>query len=464
MTMSDVEAKFDLIVLGGGPGGYPLAARMARAGWKTALVERPLELGGTCLNWGCIPTKAYLASAKGLSFLRKAEDFGLTLANPGFQWDKVVSRKDRIVSGLRQGVHRVLTQAGVKLYEGTGTLQQDHRVLVQSSDGTGTTLCAEKICLATGSRPARPGWIPPNQDIFWTSDDALKATSLPETLLVVGGGVIGLELGQVFSDFGVRVTVVEYLPTILPGLDTAVVKRLLPVFRKSGMTIQTGTKVESLVEKDGKAEAVIAGAIQIFDRVLVAVGRSLNRTAFSHLAQPPEEKNGFLRISDHFETSIPGVFAIGDAIPGPMLAHKATYDAWVLGEQWLGKRVLSSYEVLPSCVYTHPEIAWVGLSEDQARERGLAVRVGRSMFSANGKAQTAGEPEGQVKTHFDDQGNLVGAVVWGPEASNLIMEPTLMMARQIPAQAFLSVIHPHPTLSEAYLEAVADGCGSAIHG
>lgn len=462
--MTQESQKFDLIVIGGGPGGYPLAAKMARAGWSTALVERPRELGGTCLNRGCIPTKALLASAKGLAFLRRAEEYGLSASGTGFDWSRVLARKDGIVTSLQQGIQRFLGQAGVKIFSGSASLQDDRKVIVTDSDGGLTTLEAGKICLATGSVPVRPAWVPDNKDLFWTSDEALNVTSLPESLLVVGGGIIGIELGQVFADFGVKVTVVEFLPTILPGLDSAVAKRLLPVFRKGGMTIFTGTKVESLQERDGRVEASFAGNSHTFERVLTAIGRRLNRTVQTQLTTKLEEQNGFLRVSERFETSMSNVFAVGDAVPGPMLAHKASYDAWVLGEQWLGKNVTPCYEVMPACVFTHPEVAWVGLSEDQARQSGEAIKLGRSLFSANGKAQAAGESEGQLKTVFDRHDKLIGAVIWGPDASNLIMEPALMMARQISGTELLSVIHPHPTLSESFVEAVADGCATVVHG
>lgn len=452
---------FDLIILGGGPGGYPLAARMARKGWKVAIVDNDSEFGGTCLNWGCIPTKALLASSRTYHLLKSAADFGLSCENPGFDWSKVLDRKNKITAQLRQGIIKMLEKSGVTLFKGLGKLYKDRVVKIT---GYEEAIQGNKICLAVGSVPAAPAVFPANRSIFWTSNEALNTAEVPQSLLVVGGGVIGIELGQVFAEFGCKVFVVEMMPQILPGLDNATAKRLLPVFKKSGMEIMTGKKVDSLTEKNGRALAVIDGTEREFDRVLIAVGRRVNMSFMHETDVQIETERGLLKTGDDYQTSEPGVFAIGDAIKGPMLAHKASYDAMILAAQWQGEKVAADYSLVPSCVYTHPEIAWVGQSEDALKEKGVEYKTGRSLFSANGKALTAGEGDGQIKTLIGNDGKLLGAVIWGPEASNIINEATMMAQFSIDNHAFGRMIHPHPTLSEAFMEAVENASGEGVHG
>jgi dihydrolipoamide dehydrogenase len=452
---------FDLIIIGAGPGGYPLALRGAKKGWKVALIEAD-EVGGTCLNWGCIPTKALLASAHGLHLLRQAEHLGLTAVGIGFDWERIQARKGLVVGQLRQGIQKRLQQAGVTLIKGTGRLHPGRRITVEEPEMR--ELTAERVCLAIGSTASVPGFIPQDRSLVWTNNEALETKGVPETLLVVGGGVIGLELGQVFAEFGSKVTIVEMMPQILPGLDTATAKRLTAVFKKAGLEILTGTKVESLTLEEGRVAAVIGGQKRTFAKALAAIGRRPNLSALSGTGVQLNMQGNFLAVNEKFETSEPGVFAIGDAIPGPMLAHKATHDAMTLADQWDGKAVTADYRAVPSCVYTYPEIAWVGMSEEEVKQAGKAYKAGRSLFSANGKALAAGEGEGQIKTLVGDDGKLFGTVIWGPDASNLIMEATVATSLNLEAHALSRVIHPHPTLAEAFLEAVENGLGTGIHG
>lgn len=453
--------KFDLIIIGGGPGGYPLAVRCARKGLKVAVVDKSTEFGGTCLNWGCIPTKALLASAKGLHFLKNAPSFGLKVDQIDFDWDSVQSRKNQIVSQLRQGIVKLLEKSGVTIFSGFARLLSNKTVQIVDSE---ISLQADKIVLAVGSIPAAPAVFPSDRSVFWTSDQALQASEIPESLLVVGGGVIGLELGQVFNEFGSKVTVVEMMPQILPGLDTATAKRLLPVFKKAGLEILTGKKVESLRKEENSAIAVIDGVERTFAKVLIAVGRKVNLAFMQNSDVQLELEQGFIKVDENFSTSIPGVYAIGDAIRGPMLAHKASYDAMTLASIWEGEKVQADYSLVPSCVYTYPEIAWVGSSEEALKAENIAYKTGRSLFSANGKALTAGEGDGQIKTLFNEDGLLLGTIIWGPEASNIINEATLMAQFSIKAHDFSRMIHPHPTLSEAFLESVENAFGGGVHG
>ncbi len=462
MSLGNNMQNYDLIIIGAGPGGYPLALRCAAKGMKVALIERD-NVGGTCLNWGCIPTKTLLASAKLLSHVKHAADFGLKVETVGFDWSKVQSRKDQVVAKLRQGIHKLLDNAGVKLISGTGYLTSQKTVVVE---GMEEELTAPRLCLAIGSVPAIPHVFPTDRTSCWSSDEALNTKEIPASLLVVGGGVIGLELGQVYSEFGSKVTIVEMVDQILPGLDTATAKRLLPVFKKAGLEILTGQKVEMMkVLPDSSVETVISGQNRTFSRALLAIGRRPNLKVFDKLDQKPEMAGSFLKVGTDYQTSIPGVYAIGDCIPGPMLAHKASYDALVLARQWAGESVTPSYDAVPSCVYTYPEIAWVGRSEDQLKKDQVEYKVGRSQFSANGKALAMGEADGQIKTLIANDGKILGTIMWGPETSNLIMEGTILQGMGLcGTQVAHQVIHPHPTLAEAYLDALENGLGSGVHG
>lgn len=454
-------SHFDLIVIGGGPGGYPLAIRMAKKGLKVALVEKNGEIGGTCLNWGCIPTKALLSSAKGYNFLKNSEEFGLKSNEIGFDWKKIQERKDGITSKLQNGIIQMLKKTGVTIYEGIGKLYKSKKVVVSGEQKQEIT--GDKVCICVGSIPFIPDVFPQNRDIFWSSNEALEAKSIPERLLIVGGGVIGMELGQVYNEFGSKVTIVEMLPNILSGFDTATTKRLLPVFKKAGLEILTNKKVESLVEKDGKAVATFAGETREFDKVLIAIGRRVNQEFLKDTDLELELDRGVIKVNDSFMTSEEGIYAIGDAIAGPMLAHKASYDAHVLSSQLSGKKVKPDYSIVPGCVFTYPEVAWVGKMEDSLKKEGVAYTTGRSMFSANGKALTAGERQGQSKAFISEDGKILGAVIWGAEASNLLSEATLMAQLKIDAKELLEVIHPHPTLSEIYMDTIENSLGESIH-
>jgi len=455
-------SHFDLLIIGAGPAGYPLATAMARYGSKVAIIERD-SAGGTCLNWGCIPTKALLASSKQYHQMQNAQLWGLKAEQVGFDWTAIMNRKEVVIKTLRQGIEKMLQAAGVTLFRGNAKLLPGRNVRVESVENT-VEISAERICLATGSVPSIPAGMPVDRSIFWTSNEALSAAHVPESLLIIGGGVIGLEFGQIFSSFGSKVTIVEMMPQILPGLDSATAKRLLPVFKKAGLEIFTGQKVEALDEENGRVTATIAGQKRFFDKALLAMGRRPNLSILEGGGVSLNMDGRFIAVNSKFETSEPGIYAIGDAIPGPMLAHKASYDAMTLADIWRGREIRHTYNSVPACVYTHPEIAWVGLSEDEARAKGVPVNVGRSLFSANGKAVAAGDSDGQVKTLTDEKGHLIGAIIWGPEASNLIIEPTMLSELKIPNREARTVIHPHPTLSEAFSEAMASASGEAVHG
>ncbi len=451
----------DLIIIGGGPAGYPLALRAAKKGWKVALIDGD-QIGGTCLNWGCIPTKALLSSAKGYHFLKNCENLGLQTTKPGFSWEKIISRKDKVVSEFRTGIQKLLDKSGVKVVSGHARLFPGNRILVKGSENWEGS--AGKICLAVGSKPFIPEAFSKIRNLCWTSDEAINAKKIPEDLLIIGGGVIGLELGQVFNEFGSRVTIVEMMTQILPGLDSTTAKRVLPVFKKIGMEFLIGQKVEKCVENGSNVEVEINGEKRRFSQVLLAIGRKPNLSVLSETGMTLEMKGSAIAVNEKYETSLKDVYAIGDCIPGPMLAHRASYDAGILSSQWSGKTEVPDYSNVPSCVYTYPEIAWVGMSEENAKGSGAAYKVGRFLFSANGKALSSGEYDGQVKTIVNGEGKLLGAVIWGPEASNLIIEGVLARQFGIDLHKFSKVIHPHPTLTEVFLEGFENALGESIHG
>ena len=446
-----MKQSFDLIIIGGGPGGYHLAAKASEKGLKVALVEQNNDLGGTCLNRGCIPTKALLASANAYKKAKSLAEYGINSENLLYDWTKIQDRKQQIINKLNSGISKLLSDNKVFIYNGFAKLYKNKTVKISDNE----EITADKICICSGSIPVVPGFIPKNREIFWSSDEALSAKELPETLLIVGGGVIGLELGQVFNEFGTKVSIVEMAPQILPGLDTAIAKRLLPIFKKIGIDIQTGKKVESLSEKNSHVFAVISGVEKEFDKALICVGRKANLNFMENTDCQLETENGFIKINSLYETSEQNIFAIGDCVKGPMLAHKATYDANMLINSWFGKvKRNPDYSMVPACVYTYPEIAWIGLSEEKLKEQNIVYKVGRSMFSANGKAITLGESEGQIKVMLSPENKMLGAVIWGPESSVLIHEAAILANLKADCSDIGFIIHAHPTLSEAFVEAV----------
>ena len=360
---------------------------------------------------------------------------------------------------MNQNVLKLIKNKGICIFNGFGEIYKGK--VVKTSNGN--ELTANKICICSGSISAVPSFIPKNRNIFWTSDEALSTEKIPENLLIVGGGVIGLELGQVFNEFGSKVCIVEMASQILPNLDSAVAKRLVPVFKKTGIEILTGKKVESLKELDTEhILAVIDGEERTFTKALICVGRRANLSFLENSDCNIEIENGFIKVNEYYETSEEDVFAIGDCVKGPMLAHKASYDAEMLLSQWFNENkqnYLPDYDFVPSCVYTYPEIAWVGYSEDELKKRNIDYKLGKAMFSANGKALTTGEFEGQIKVMFSLDNKLLGAVIWGPESSVLIHEAAILANLGIDCSNFNKIIHAHPTLSETLSEAIKSAVG-----
>jgi len=458
-----VAERYDLTVLGAGPGGYVAAIRGAQLGLRVAIVERE-DVGGVCLNWGCIPTKSLLASAAAFSSARSAEAFGVRVDGASPDVAAMFERKDRVVSKLRAGVGSLLKKRAVDLYTGEGTLGGQGLVEVAGSDGV-TTIESDKVILATGSAPLVPSVFPYDGRRVITSREALAMTELPESLLVIGAGAVGLEFAGLYATLGVAVTVVEMLPEILPGEDPSAARLLKAALKKLGIDVRPGTKVESIEVKGGSVVTALADGSAVETAVvLLAMGRRPSIDESGIAASGVAVENGAVRVDDRMETSLDGVYAIGDLVGGWLLAHVASREGIVAASQVAGRDVRMSYAAVPRCTYTHPEVASVGTTEAEAREAGVDLRTGRFPFAASGKATAEGEGHGFVKVLSDGAtGRILGGVIVGPRASDLIHELTLAVEARLTVDQVANMIHAHPTLAEAVMEACEAVEGLSVH-
>jgi dihydrolipoamide dehydrogenase len=461
--------KLDVVVVGGGPGGYVAAIRAAQLGRRVVLVERE-AVGGTCMNWGCIPTKYLLHQTKLVRDIRSSKVLDGPASEVALDWARVQAEKQRVVDRLVRGVEFLLERNGVEVLKGTGTLRGGRLVAVRTAGGEERTVEAERVILATGSRPADLPFLKFDGQRVLSSTDALGLAAVPKSLAIVGAGAIGLEMGTIFSRLGTEVTVLEILPSLLPGSDRDIVQRLGVLLKRQGLKILTEMRIEEAQVEEGGV--VLRGTClktntpfsHRAEKVLLAAGRKPN---VEGLADGPEAlalgRGGAVEVDRRLETSVPGVFAIGDLIGGKLLAHKASHEGIAAAEFAVGGPGFFDGRVMPLAVFTDPEFASVGLTEDEARERDGQVRVGTFTFQANGRALTIDSPEGLVKIVSDRDDRLLGAHILGPGASDLLAEATLAMARGIPVAALAETIHIHPTLSEAVMEAAGRVEGRAIH-
>lgn len=468
--MADNALSPDVVIIGGGPGGYVAAIRAAQFGLSTVCVEKDKTLGGTCVNVGCIPSKALLESSHHFAFAaHEAKAHGIGVGDLTLDLATMLGRKDQVVGQNTKGIEFLFRKNKITWAKGTGTLKPGNVVEVAGADGSTTTYRARNVIIATGSVPIELPFLPFDEERVLSNVGALTIPEVPEHLIVIGGGVIGLELGSVWRRLGARVTVVELLPNILPGMDAEVVKEAERVFRKQGLELRTGTRVTAggrtdagvyvEVEKDGKSERIEG------DRVLVAVGR---RPALAGIDAAGLGLNvgrrGEILVDAQMRTNLPGVYAIGDCVPGPMLAHKAEEEGVVAAEVIAGKPATMHYRSIPGIVYTWPEIAAVGLTEEQLKASGRAYKVGKFPFSANGRARTAGETSGFVKIIADAETDaLLGAHLIGPGVSELVSELVLAFEFDGSSEDVGITVHGHPTLSEAVKEAALGVLGRAIH-
>jgi dihydrolipoamide dehydrogenase len=462
--MADTQ-QFDLIVLGGGPGGYVGAIRAAQLGMKVACVEKEDALGGTCLRVGCIPSKALLDSSELFDQIRhKAKSHGIEVGEPKVDVGAMLKRKDEVVTGLTRGVAGLFKKNKIEWVRGFGRLAGTDTVEVESSDGK-RTLEAKNILLASGSVPVELPFLKFDHERIIDSTGALSIPQVPGHLVVVGGGVIGLELGSVWLRLGAKVTVLEAMPTILPGMDVEIVKQADRIFRKQGFDIRTGTKVTGAERQGDRVAVSVEGADPLeADYLLVAVGRRAYTEGMGFEEAGIKLERGVIQVDGHYRTGVGDIYAIGDAIGGRMLAHKAEEEGVAAVENMAGKPGHVMYEAVANVVYTWPEIASVGMTEEEAKASGREFKVGKFPWMANGRAKAMGETDGLVKILADKQTDrMIGAHILGPRASDLIAELALAMEFHASAEDIARTVHAHPTLPEAVKEAALAVGGRVIH-
>ncbi len=468
--------KFDVVVIGAGPGGYVAAIKAAQLGLKTACVEKyqgkegKIALGGTCLNVGCIPSKALLDSS--YKFHEAHEGFavhGISAKNVSIDVPAMVARKDTIVKNLTGGVATLFKANGVTLLEGHGKLLANKQVEVTGLDGKAVVYEADNVILASGSRPVDIPPAPVDQDVIVDSTGALDFQAVPKTLGVIGAGVIGLELGSVWARLGAEVTVLEALDKFLPAADEAIAKEALKILTKQGLKIKLGARVTGSEVKKKQVTVTYTDAEgeqkQVFDKLIVAVGRRPVTTELLAANSGVDlDERGYIFVDDHCTTSVPGVYAIGDVVRGAMLAHKASEEGVMVAERIAGHKAQMNYDLVPSVIYTHPEIAWVGKTEQALKAEGVAINVGTFPFAASGRAMAANDTAGFVKVIADAKTDRVlGVHVIGPAAAELVQQGAIGMEFGTSAEDLGMMVFSHPTMSEALHEAALAVNGGAIH-
>lgn len=455
--MSD---RFDLVVIGSGPGGYVSAIRAAQLGQKVAIVERE-RLGGICLNWGCIPTKALLRSAEIKHYLDTAASYGLSVEKAGFDLAKVTERSRKVAGQLNSGVKGLMKKNGITVVEGEATLTAATRVKVGDR-----TLEAGNVIVATGARARELPHLKADGERVWTYRHAMVPPAMPSDLLVIGSGAIGVEFASFYSDMGARVTIVEMQDRILPVEDAEISAFMEKALSKQGITIRKGASVEKLaVDADG-VTATISGEAARFSHVIVAIGIAPNTEGLGLEALGVKTERGHIQTDEWGRTSVPGLWAIGDVTGPPWLAHKASHEGVVAAEKIAGEAHAHPMDKsnIPGCTYSRPQVASVGLTEEGAKAAGHSVKVGRFPFIGNGKAIALGEPEGLVKTVFDAKtGELLGAHLVGAEVTEMIQGYVIARQCEATEAELMATIFPHPTISEAMHESVLAAYGRAIH-
>ncbi len=455
-----------VLVIGGGPGGYVAAIRAAQLGARVTLVEEN-KLGGTCLNRGCIPTKALYRSAELVDTLCRIDEFGMQLKGFSYDYSALKLRKDSIVAGLVKGIEQLMKANGIEVLYGRARFTGKKTVTVAFPSGNATEITADAIVVATGSVPAEPPVKGLDLPGVIGSDELLEAGSLPKSMIIIGGGVIGIEFAGIYGTLGTDVTVLEYMPSILPGVDSEIARRLATSLKRRGIKIETGVRVTEIRrERDSLKVCAESGKGEMCHEaatVLVATGRKPNIDGLGLEEAGIEHSVKGIRTDGRFMTSSPDVYAIGDVTGGIMLAHVASEQGKAVAEIIMGLEAPEE-KVIPSCIFTFPEIATAGITEEEAKAAKIQYRTGKFMFGANGKAMAMGETEGFVKTIVDAQSNkILGVHIMGPHASDLIHEGVLAMQCGLTANDLERTVHAHPTLSEAFYESVLGAYGRALH-
>jgi dihydrolipoamide dehydrogenase len=466
-----MPGKYDLVVIGAGPGGYVAAIRASQLGLKVACVERERP-GGICLNWGCIPTKALLKSAAAMRTVQHAEEFGLTIEGKvSFNWDKVIGRSRAVADKMARGIEGLFKKYKVDHVHGTASFKGRGKLEIVSKAGK-DILEAKNIIVATG---ARAKWFPglePDGDRIVTYREAMVLPEPPKSVVVIGAGAIGVEFADFWNAFGAEVTIVEAMPRLVPIEDEEVSETLARAFKKKKIAVKTGAKVNSL-KVQGDAKQVITtittadGATETIttDRVLVAVGVRANIEGFGLEGMGVTIDRGFIKVDDDYQTTSPGIYAIGDCAGPPLLAHVAMVEGINCVEKLAGHHPKGvDYDAIPGCTYCEPEIASIGKTEAQARAAGIDISVGKFPFSASGKAVASGHTDGYIKVIINkDRGQIVGVHAIGDGVTDLVAEMSLAMTSEATAHDILKAVHPHPTLSEVMMEATAMALGEAVH-
>lgn len=459
---------YDLIVIGSGPGGYVAAIRASQLGLKTAVVEKE-SLGGVCLNWGCIPTKALLKSAQVFEYLKHADDYGISVSDSKADFGRVIKRSRDVADGMSKGIQFLFKKNKIDVINGTGKVKPGKKVEVTATDGSLSTYEAKHILLATGARSRELPNLPQDGKKIIGYREAMTLSSMPASMVIVGSGAIGCEFAYFYNSIGTKVTIVEFMPTIVPIEDEDISKLLARSFKKSGMEVMTESTVES-VDTSGtgckvKVKTKKGEEIIECDVVLSAVGISPNIENIGLEECGVITDKGRVLVNDYYQTNIPGIYAIGDIVKGPALAHVASAEGICCVEKIAGMPVHPiNYGNIPGCTYCSPEIASVGMTEKAAREAGFDIKVGKFPFSASGKAKAAGASDGFVKVIFDAKyGEWLGAHFIGMNVTEMIAEVVVARNLETTGHEIIKSIHPHPTMSEAVMEAVADAYGEVIH-
>lgn len=452
-------------VIGGGPGGYVAAIKAAMLGAEVTVIEKR-KVGGTCLNVGCIPTKALLASSSLISSIKEAKDFGIHInGEVEANFDDIMNRKNKVVSQLISGIEFLFEKRGIKLVNGFGKLVDANKIEVNKEDGSKELVEADKIILANGSQPVILPMFPYDGDKIITSDEALNLKDVPKSLLIVGGGVIGCEFGQFFRALGAEVTIVEMFDQLLPLEDKDVAKQLQRQFKKDKIKVMTGVKIEKCEIVDNEVVATLSNGKEVkAEKALLSIGRKpyLDNSGIEDIGI--ELERGKVIVNENLETNVKGIYAIGDIINTPFLAHVASKEGLVAAQNAVcGNSKTVNYAAVPRCVYTEPEVAGVGKTEKELQENGIEYNTGQFDFRALGKAQAIGHFQGFIKILADKNDKIIGASIVGPHATDLLTELSLAVHLGLTVEEVGDVIHAHPTLSEGIMEALHDVHGECVH-
>ena len=460
--------KYDVIVLGSGPGGYVTAIRASQLGFKVAVIEKE-NLGGVCLNWGCIPTKALLKSAQVFDYLKHASDYGLSVSSFDKDFTAVVGRSRGIADGMSKGVQFLMKKNKIDVIDGFGKMKPGKKVAVTAADGKVTDYDADHIIIATGARSRELPNLPQDGVKVIGYRQAMTLEKQPKSMIVVGSGAIGVEFAHFYNAMGTQVTIVEFLPNIVPLEDEDISKQMERSMKKAGVTIMTNSSVEKIDTSGAGVKAFVKTAkgeeVLEADILLSAVGIKTNLENIGLEEVGIATDRDKIIVNDFYQTNIPGYYAIGDVVPGPALAHVASAEGITCVEKIAGLHVDPiDYGNIPGCTYATPEIASVGLTEKQAKEKGYDLKIGKFPFTASGKAKASGTPDGFVKVIFDAKyGEWLGCHMIGAGVTDMIAEAVVARKLETTGHEILKTIHPHPTMSEAVMEAVADAYGEVIH-